>query len=98
MSTEAAKSINLYVLGVLTDSATVKAVSLKGDTNSVVLTGFLGADGTVDVVDAEITLGVTGMTVNGSPFTITRTGHLTFIDQDGWKIDSFDLRVQRDLP
>ena len=99
LSTEAAKSINPYELGVLTDEATVKAVSLKDDKNSVTLTGFLGADGAVDVVDAEIMLVVTGTTVNGAPFTITRTGHLTLIDQRGWwRIDSFDLRVQRDLP
>jgi hypothetical protein len=98
LTTEAARSLNPNERAVLTDEATVRASSLKDVTNSVVLTGYSGSDGAVDVVDATLDLKVTGTTSAGASFTITRTGHLTLIDQSGWRIDSFDLSVERDLP
>lgn len=98
LTTEAARTLKPGERAVLTDEATVHASMLKGVTNSVILTGFSGSDGAVSVVNADLDLKVTGTTSTGSSFTITRTGHLTFIDQGGWRIDSFDLSVERDLP
>ena len=36
---------------------------------------------------------------SGSPVTIVRRGTLTFVNDNGtWKIDAFDLTVERDVP
>ncbi len=98
LTTEAARTLNPTERAVLTDEATVRASALKSVANSVVLTGFSGSDGAISVVNADLDLKVTGTTSAGASFTITRTGHLTLIDQGGWRIDSFDLSVERDLP
>jgi hypothetical protein len=51
------------------------------------------------VVNAALDEAVSASTPGGSPVRITRTGTLTFVNDGGtWKIDSFNLAVERDIP
>jgi hypothetical protein len=60
------------------------------------LRGVLGPDGKVGVVVATIDLHVGGTAADGTAVSIHRSGDLTMIDDGGtWKIDSFQLKVER---
>jgi microcystin degradation protein MlrC len=94
-----AKTLTPEQRAALTDEATVRASAVSAGTNSIALTGYTGNDGAISVVNAVLSLNVSGTTAGGAPFTIKRSGNLTFVDDGGaWRIDSFDLTVDRDLP
>ena len=52
------------------------------------------------VVNAAIDVAVIGhRRRRAAPVKIARTGTLTFVNDGGtWRIDSFDLNVERDVP
>ncbi len=99
LTAEAAKTLTPEQRATLTDEATVRASAVSAGTNSIALTGYTAADGGISVVNAALSLNLSGTTAAGAPFTIKRFGNLTFVDDgDAWRIDSFDLSVERDLP
>jgi hypothetical protein len=99
LTAEAAKTLTPEQRAALTDEATVRAAAVSAGTNSIALTGYSGADGAISVVNAVLSLNLSGTTAAGTSFTIKRSGNLTLVDDGGtWRIDSFDLSVDRDLP
>jgi hypothetical protein len=99
LTAEAAKTLTPEQRAALTDEATVRAAAVSAGTNSIALTGYTAADGGISVVNAVLALNLSGTTAGGAPFTIKRSGNLTLVDDSGtWRIDSFDLTVERDLP
>lgn len=61
------------------------------------LTALVGPEG-VHLMVAGINLVVTGK-VNGTPIVVQRSGELTLVvDGDTWKISSYDVKVDRDVP
>jgi hypothetical protein len=99
LTAEVAKTLTAEQRAALTDEATVRAGSVSAGTNSIALTGYTDSDGAISVVNAVLTLNLAGHTAAGAPFTIKRFGNITFVDDSGaWRIDSFDLAVERDLP
>jgi microcystin degradation protein MlrC len=100
LTADVAKTLTTEQRATLTDEATVRASAVSAGTNSIALTGYTGADGAISVVNAILSLNLSGTTAAGAPFTIKRSGNLTFVDDGGgvWRIDSFDLTVERDLP
>ena len=100
LTADVAKTLTAEQRATLTDEATVRASAVSAGTNSIALTGYTGADGAISVVNAFLSLNLSGTTATGAPFTIKRSGNLTFVDDGGgvWRIDSFDLTVERDLP
>jgi hypothetical protein len=99
LTAEAVKTLTPEQRATLTDEATVRASAVAAGTNSIALTGYTGADGAISVVNAVLSLNLSGTTAAGTSFTIKRSGNLTLVDDGGtWRIDSFDLSVERDLP
>jgi hypothetical protein len=71
---------------------------IKLDQANLALDGFAGPDQSLSVVNATIALQVSGTTAGGA-VTIKRNGTLTFVnDGTAWKIDAFNLNVERDTP
>lgn len=60
------------------------------------LRGLVGRDGTPAVMAAQVDVQLTGE-LNGQPLSIVRQGTLVLVDEGGWKIDGYDLRVVRDV-
>lgn len=99
LTAEAVKTLTPEQRATLTDEGTVRASAVSAGTNSVELMGYTDADGGITVVNASLSLNLLGTTVAGAPFTIKRSGNLTLVDDSGtWRIDSFDLIVERNLP
>ncbi len=72
--------------------------AVRADRANVTLDAFVGPDQTV-VVNAAIDIAVSASTPGGSPVKIARNGTLTFVNDGGtWKIDAFNLAVERDIP
>jgi hypothetical protein len=83
---------------VLTDEGVPAMQSAQATTDTVTFTGLVGADTQTSVVSAHLDLVITG-TASGVPASIKRTGDLTLIpDSGGWRVDAFDMTVERDLP
>jgi hypothetical protein len=82
----------------LTDEGMPPVGAIKATTSTVSLDGFAGPDQTM-VVNATVDLQVSASSPAGAPATVKRTGTLTFVDDFGsWKIDAFNLAVERQLP
>jgi hypothetical protein len=61
----------------------------------VALTALVGPDGSVAVVVARLAEHVEG----AGGLTVTRTGDFTLVPEDGgWRIDSYDVAVTREVP
>jgi hypothetical protein len=72
---------------------------IKLDKATMTLDGFAGPDQSLSVVNATIDLQVSGTASTGGAVTIKRNGTLTFVnDGTAWKIDAFNLNVERDTP
>jgi hypothetical protein len=83
---------------VLTEEGMPAMQSAKATTNTVSITGLVGTDSAVGVVSAHLDLVIAG-TTSGVAASIKRSGDLTLIpDQGSWRIDAFDMSVERDLP
>jgi hypothetical protein len=83
---------------VLVDEGLVPLGAIKADRNKVALDAFYGPDGGI-VVNAALDVQVNAKTAKGQPVRVVRRGTLTYvIDANRWRIDSFDLNVERDLP
>ena len=83
---------------VLTDEGVPAIQSAQATTNTVTFTGLVGTDTQMGVVSAHLDLVITG-TTGGVAASIKRSGDLTLIpDSGGWRIDAFDMSVERDLP
>jgi hypothetical protein len=82
----------------LVDEGMPAMAAIKADRDNVTLAGLTGPD-QATVVEAGVDLQVSASTPAGAPVKIVRNGSLTFVYDGGtWKIDSFDLNVQRDVP
>jgi hypothetical protein len=82
----------------LTDEGLPALAAVKTNRANVTLDAFTGPDQTM-VVNAAIDIAVSASTPGGSPVRISRTGTLTFVNDGGtWKIDAFNLAVERDIP
>lgn len=81
----------------LVDEGVVNATDIALGRATAKLTALVGPEG-VHLIVAGISLVVTGK-VNGTPMVIQRSGELTLlVDGDTWKISSYDVRVDRDVP
>jgi hypothetical protein len=82
----------------LTDEGLPALAGVKTDHANVSINAFQGPDQTM-VVNAVIDVAVTATEPGGGPVKIARTGTLTFVNDGGtWRIDSFQLNVERDVP
>jgi len=98
LTAQATTSLTPEGRAVLTDEGVPAMQSAQSSTDSVTLTGLLGADSQTSVVSAHLEL-VIGGTTSGVPASIKRSGDLTLIPENGaWRIDAFDMSVERDLP
>ena len=83
---------------VLTEEGVPAMQSAQATTNTVTITGLVGADSQMGVVSAHLDLVIAG-TTNGVASSIKRSGDLTLVPDNGvWRIDAFDMSVERDLP
>jgi len=64
---------------------------------NVRLLGFRGPDGKVALVGAKVRLRVKGQTADGRTVDIVRAGELTVVPQGHWRIESYDLDVDRQV-
>ena len=82
----------------LTDEGLPALAAVKTDRANVTIDAFTGPDQSM-VVNAAIDVAVSASTPGGSPVKIVRNGTLTFVNDGGtWKIDAFNLAVERDIP
>jgi hypothetical protein len=83
---------------VLTEEGVPPMQSAQATTNTVTITGLVGTDSQMGVVSAHLDLVIAG-TTNGVASSIKRSGDLTLVPDNGaWRIDAFDMSVERDLP
>jgi hypothetical protein len=98
LTAQAASALTPDRRAVLTDEGVPAMQSAQATTNTVSITGLVGTDSAVGVVSAHLDLVIAG-TTRGVAATIKRSGDLTLIpDQGSWRIDAFDMSVERDLP
>jgi hypothetical protein len=82
----------------LTDEGLPALAGVKTDRANVAIDAFQGPDQTM-VVNATIDIAVSATEPGGGPVKIARTGTLTFVNDGGtWRIDAFELNVERDVP
>jgi hypothetical protein len=82
----------------LVDEGIPALAGVKASHSNVSLDGFLGPDH-LWVVNANIDLQVSASTPGGTPAGLKRTGVLTFVNDAGaWKIDAFNVSVEREIP
>jgi hypothetical protein len=82
----------------LVDEGLPAMAGVKAKQSNVSLDGFLGPDH-IWVVNATIDLQVSASTPGGTPAGLKRTGLLTFVNDGGaWKIDAFNVSVEREIP
>jgi hypothetical protein len=82
----------------LTDEGLPALAAVKTDRANVTIDAFTGPDQSM-VVNAAIDVAVSASTPGGSPVKIVRNGTLMFVNDGGtWKIDAFNLAVERDIP
>jgi hypothetical protein len=83
---------------VLTDEGVPAMQSAQATTDTVSITGLVGTDSQIGVVSARLELVIAG-TTNGVATSIKRSGDLTLVPDNGvWRIDAFDMSVERNLP
>ena len=81
----------------LVDDGVPGASEVSLDKAIASLTALVGPEG-VHLIVAGINVIVTGK-VNGTPIVVQHSGELTLVvDGDAWKISSYDVKVDRDLP
>jgi hypothetical protein len=98
LTAQAVKALTADRRAVLTEEGVPAMQSAQATTNTVSITGLVGADSVMGVVNAHLDLVITGMT-RGVAASIKRSGDFTLIpDQGSWRIDAFDMSVERDLP
>ena len=61
------------------------------------LLGFRGPGGTVDIVGAKVRIRVTGTTADGRKVQVVRAGDLSLVPQGHWRIESYELDVERQV-
>jgi hypothetical protein len=100
----AAKSLTADTTAALSDDGIAPVTADGATTLAVDLSGLLGPDGAIGVVVATVDLTAGGTTAGGAKVSVHRTGDLTLVNQPGadgspaWKIDAFQLNVERELP
>ena len=83
---------------VLTDEGVPAMQSAQATTDTVSITGLVGTDSQIGAVSARLELVIAG-TTNGVATSIKRSGDLTLVPDNGaWRIDAFDMSVERNLP
>lgn len=98
LTAQAVKALTADRRAVLTDEGVPAMQSAQATTNTVSITGLVGTDSVMGVVNARLDLVITG-TTHGVAASIKRSGDFTLIpDQGSWRIDAFDMSVERDLP
>jgi hypothetical protein len=98
LTTAAASRLTAASRDALTDEGLPALGGVKTDHANVAIDAFIGPDQSV-VVNATIDVGVTAKQPGGGPVKIARTGTLTFVNDGGtWRIDAFNLNVDRDIP
>ncbi len=82
----------------LTDEGLPALAGVKTDHANVAIDAFVGPDQTM-VVNAAIDVAVSAVEAGGGAVKIARSGTLTFVNDGGtWRIDAFQLNVERDVP
>jgi hypothetical protein len=82
----------------LTDEGLPALAGVKADHTNLAIDAFVGPDQST-VVNATIDVAVTATEAGGGAVKIARTGTLTFVNDGGtWRIDAFQLNVERDVP
>jgi hypothetical protein len=82
----------------LTDEGLPALAAVKTDHANLTIDAFVGPDQTT-VVNAVIDLAVSAIEAGGGAVKIARSGTLTFVNDGGtWRIDAFQLNVERDVP
>ncbi|MGH2684530.1 MAG: hypothetical protein ACRDJP_03580, partial [Actinomycetota bacterium] len=64
---------------------------------NVRLLAFRGPDGKVALVGAKVRLRVNGKTADGRTVNVVRAGDLSLVPQGHWRIESYDLKVDRQV-
>lgn len=83
--------------GVLTDEGLPVVADVAVERRTTEVSGIVAPDGS-SVANVVVDLAVAG-TAEGVPVRTARTGTLTFVLDGGrWRIDAFELRVDRELP
>jgi hypothetical protein len=82
----------------LTDEGLPALGGVKADHTNVGIDAFVGPDQTT-VVNATVDMAVSATEPGGGAVKIARSGTLTFVNDGGtWRIDAFQLNVERDVP
>jgi hypothetical protein len=82
----------------LTDEGLPALGGVKADHTKLAIDAFVGPDQST-VVNATIDVAVSASEAGGGAVKIARTGTLTFVNDGGtWRIDAFQLNVERDVP
>ena len=82
----------------LTDEGLPALAGVKADHTNLAIDAFVGPDQST-VVNATIDVAVSATEAGGGAVKIARTGTLTFVNDGGtWRIDGFQLNVERDVP
>jgi hypothetical protein len=82
----------------LTDEGLPALAGVKTDHANLAIDAFVGPDQST-VVNAAIDLAVSATEAGGGAVKIARSGTLTFVNDGGtWRIDAFQLNVERDVP
>jgi hypothetical protein len=98
LTAAAAGRLNPSTRDALADEGLPPLGAIKADRDNVALSGFMGPDQAM-VVTVGLDLQVSAATPAGAPVKIIRNGTLTYVSDGGtWKIDSFNLNVERDTP
>ena len=98
LTSGAAGRLNASTRDALADEGLPPLGAIKADRDNVALSAFMGPDQTM-VVTVGLDLQVSAATPAGAPVKIIRNGTLTYVNDGGtWKVDSFDLNVERDTP
>jgi hypothetical protein len=83
--------------GVLTDEGLALVADAAVERRTTEVSGIVAPDGS-SVANVVVDLAVVG-TTDGVPVRTARTGTLTLVlEGGGWRIDAFELRVDRELP
>jgi hypothetical protein len=82
----------------LTDEGLPALAGVKADHTNLAIDAFVGPDQST-VVNATVDIAVSATETSGGAVKIARTGTLTFVNDGGtWRIDAFQLNVERDVP
>jgi hypothetical protein len=98
LTAQAASALTADRRAVLTDEGVPAMQSAQATTDTLSITGLVGTDSQMSVVSAHLELVIAGAS-SGVATSIKRSGDLTLIPDSGaWRIDAFDMNVERDLP